>query len=281
MLEAAGFQGGLIVHLGCGDAELIAVLATADANCLVQGLDRDPQAVQRARQAIIGQGLYGRVSIDQWTGPRLPYIDNLLNLLIVEQPGDVSRDEILRVLAPQGVACVKAGDGWTKTVKPRPAEIDEWTHYLYDAAGNAVSHDTVVGPPRHCQWVGGPRWSRHHDHMASMSAMVSAAGRVFYIIDEGSTASIRLPSKWSLVARDAFNGVILWKRPIEGWNTQLWPLKSGPAQMPRRLVAVGNEVYVTRRSTVRSVRSTPPPAGRCAPTKARNTPRRSSAPTGC
>ena len=47
------------------------------------------------------------------------------------------------------------------------------------------------------------------------------------------------------MARDAFNGTVLWKRPIPEWNTQLWPLKSGPNQLPRRLVAVGDRVYVT------------------------------------
>ncbi|MHC4745381.1 MAG: outer membrane protein assembly factor BamB family protein, partial [Planctomycetota bacterium] len=33
--------------------------------------------------------------------------------------------------------------------------------------------------------------------------------------------------------------------PIEKWHTHLWPLKSGPAQLPRRLVAIGDRVYVT------------------------------------
>jgi len=31
--------------------------------------------------------------------------------------------------------------------KPRPKEMDEWTHFDYDAGGNAVSHDRLVGPP--------------------------------------------------------------------------------------------------------------------------------------
>ena len=78
----------------------------------------------------------------------------------------------------------------------RPADIDEWTHFMHDASGNAVAHDTVVGPPRHLQWVGSPRWSRHHDRMASMSALVSTGGRMFYIMDEGSRISIQLPPKW-------------------------------------------------------------------------------------
>ena len=81
--------------------------------------------------------------------------------------------------------------------------------------------------------------------MASMSALVSSGGRIFYIFDEGPTASVQLPPRWFLIARDAFNGTILWKRSISSWFPHLWPFKSGPAQLPRRLVAVGNRVYVT------------------------------------
>lgn len=39
-----------------------------------------------------------------------------------------------------------------------------------------------------------------------MSALVSTGGKMFYIMDEGSRISIQLPSKWKLIARDAFMG---------------------------------------------------------------------------
>ena len=38
---------------------------------------------------------------------------------------------------------------------------------------------------------------------------------------------------------------LLWKRDIGLWHQHLWPLKSGPQRMTRRLVAVGDRVYVT------------------------------------
>jgi outer membrane protein assembly factor BamB len=78
-----------------------------------------------------------------------------------------------------------------------------------------------------------------------MSALVSANGRIFYILDEGPTESIQLPAKNFLVARDAYNGTILWKLPIKEWQNHLFALKSGPAYLPRRLVAIGDRVYVT------------------------------------
>ncbi|MGD8500386.1 MAG: PQQ-binding-like beta-propeller repeat protein, partial [Phycisphaerales bacterium] len=244
ILDAAGIKGGLVAHVGCGDGQLTAGLLANDS-FLIHGLDTDADSVEEARRYIKSLGLYGKVSVEHFAGDHLPYTDNLVNLVVSEDLGMVSMDEVLRVLCPNGVAYIKTGDTWAKTVKPRPEEIDEWTHYMHDASGNAVAHDSVVDPPRRFQWVGSPRWSRHHDRMASMSACVSAGGRIFYIIDEGSRASIQLPSRWTLIARDAFNGTILWKRPISSWLTQFWPFKSGPAQLPRRLVAVGDRVYVT------------------------------------
>ena len=244
ILEDSGVKGGFIVHVGCKDGSLTAALCPNNSY-LVHGLDSNPKNIRLARKYIKSLKLYGRVSVEHFIGNRLPYSDNLVNLFVSERPTKFPKDEILRVLAPNGVAYLKKRGDWEKMFKPRPAEMDEWTHYMHDADGNPVAHDSVVGPLRHLQWVGSPRWSRHHDHMASVSVVVSSGGRIFYIIDEGSKASIQLPAKWFLVARDAFNGVILWKRPIESWNTHLWPLKSGPAQLPRRLVAIGDKVYVT------------------------------------
>ena len=243
ILKASGVRGGLIVHVGSGDGTLTAALAGEQFR--VHGLDTSAERVAKARARVRSKGLYGPVSLDVFDGRRLPYIDNLVNLVVSEDPGRVSDEEILRVLAPEGVAYVKRGVEWAKTVKPRPANIDEWTHYLYDPSNNAVADDEVVGPPRRMQWVGSPRYSRHHDKMSSLSALVSARGRVFYIFDEAPRLSALLAPDWHLVARDAFNGTILWKRRIKKWHTHLFPLKSGPAQLPRRLVASGDRVYVT------------------------------------
>ena len=245
ILEDAGVKGGLVVHLGCGDGKLTAALRASDS-FLVHGLDRDPKNVQQARAYLLTQGIYGKVAVDRLTGKRLPYVDGMVNLIVVSKDeGLVPKAELMRVLAPGGVALPPRSSSLAPLRKPWPKEIDEWTHYLHDPSNNAVAHDSAIGPPRHVQWIGSPRWSRHHDHMASMSALVTAKGRLFYVVDEGSRKSIQMPARWAIVARDAFNGTILWKRSIPTWHTHLWPLKSGPAQLPRRLVAIDDTVYVT------------------------------------
>ena len=222
IISSAGTGGGLVVHIGSGDGRLTAALKQND-RLQIHGLDRDWDDVVTARNFIRGEGLYGAVAVDQLTSERLPYIDNLVNLLVIEDTDAVSPEEIDRVLVPNGVALVRDGDGWKKSVKERTKDIDDWTHFLHDPSNNAVAHDNVVGPPRHLQWLGSPRWSRHHDRMASMSALVSAAGRLFYIMDEGSRVSIELPPHWTVVGRDAFNGTVLWKQPIKDWHSHLWP----------------------------------------------------------
>ena len=246
ILTDTGVAGGFIGHLGCGDGQLTAALHLSDAYH-VHGLDTDPADVAAARLHIRAEGLYGKVAVARYGGTTLPYVENLLTLLVVEDAGGVSTDEMLRVVAPGGVLYVKDGDSWIKTVKPRPDAMDDWPHYLYDSTNNAVSHDQLVGPPRHLQWIGGPWWSRHHDRMASCSAMVAAGGRMFYIMDEGPRSSVELTPCWRLTGRDAFNGQILWKRDIKLWHSALWPFKSGPAPLPRRLVTDegGLRVYAT------------------------------------
>ncbi len=251
LLEDAGIKGGLIVHFPCGDGRLTAALLGGDGY-VVHGLDVDSAGIAQARRHIESLDVYGQVSVDVFDGKRLPYVDNLVNLLVCEELGEVPMVEVMRVLAPQGVAMVKSSGGWAKTVKPWPEDIDEWTHWLHGADGNAVAEDRVVGPPRHVQWIAEPRWQRHHEMSPSLDAMVSAGGRVFAIINEAPAGVDGLPDRWALVARDAFNGTLLWKRPIAEWGWRFWGDHSHgngrwnhPTHIARRLVAAGDRVYAT------------------------------------
>jgi len=251
ILQATGVRGGLVVHIGCGSGSRTAALRANDSY-LVHGLDTDAGRVARARENIRKLGLYGPVSVDCFPGRALPYVDGTVNLVVAEDVGEVPLAEVMRVLCPRGVAYVRKGGAWTKTVKPWPAEIDEWTHWLHGADGNAVARDREVGPPRHAQWIAEPRWQRHHELTPSISAMVSSGGRLFAIINEAPPGIDGLPDRWVLLARDAFNGKLLWKRPIAEWGWRQWSDHSyghgrwnHPTHIARRLVAADGRVYVT------------------------------------
>ncbi|MFC1497408.1 PQQ-binding-like beta-propeller repeat protein [Verrucomicrobiota bacterium] len=294
IIKASGVKGGLVVQVG-QVGKLTAELYASDAY-LVHGLDVDQKNVNTARKYIQSKGLYGKVSVDVFDGETLPYADNLVNLIVVNSAiparsathsvagGRVPQSEIERVLAPKGVALIKAniehqtsniehrskedgvfeiskldvgcskldvqGETWSKFTKPWPKEIDEWTHQLYGPDGNAVSRDLKVGPPGTVQWIAGPVWSKHHNLVPTVTTLVSAKGRIYYIVDESPAGVTKSPGQWFLIARDAFNGIELWRKPIEEWGWPYWTAKmiarfNHPSHIGKRLVAVGNNVYAT------------------------------------
>ncbi|MFH1923657.1 MAG: PQQ-binding-like beta-propeller repeat protein, partial [Planctomycetota bacterium] len=285
VVRSTGVNAGLCVLLGFEDAAM-ATRLSKEGSFLVHCLYSDRQIVEEARAAIRSAGIYGRVSADHGSFRRLPYAENLVNLIVADNFSTLLNqgltvEELLRVLCPNGVAYLRdraaskdtdeawlaelkaqtgaAGAGkpevvreagtWVKIVKPRPANIDEWTHSLHGPDGNAVADDEVVGPPRRLQWVEKPLWQRHHDTVPSVTAMVSSGGRLFYINNEAPIGIYGMPDQWFLTARDAFNGLLLWKRPIPHWGWKAWgdrPVsRNQPLDIARRLVAVADRVYVT------------------------------------
>lgn len=248
LIKASGATGGLVVHLGSGDARQYARLTAAlraDERFLVHGLYRGPGAIEDVRRELREESDDGSVTGESWSAAFLPYAEGLVNALIASDPGGLSVDELDRVLAPGGVAMVRRGDRYERIDKPRPQTIDDWTHLLYDAGNNAVSNDRVVGPPHHLRWIAPPLNARHHERLATVTVVVSAGGRLFYIIDEAPAASVLLPPQWALVARDAFSGVVLWRRRIPRWEDHLRGFRSGPPELSRTLVATAERVYVT------------------------------------
>lgn len=267
IVEASGFRGGLIVNLHCVDGRL--AVALRGEGRLVHGLTTDPRQLRTCREYIQAAGCYGQVSAGGFDGSNLPYADGLVQLVIVGPDCEVAETEIQRVLSPGGavVRLDETGSNATEyrletTTKDWPDELDQWTHDLHDATGNPVGTDRKFGPPKYLQWTAGPLWARSHGWTPSVTAMVSSNGRLFYILDETLTgASEALPSKWSLVCRDAFSGVLLWKQPIPEWGSEAisgTPDSGGgisvgrftmPTDAGKRLVAIGETVYVTLGAT--------------------------------
>lgn len=241
----ADFHGGLVLHVGCGNGELTAALRLAD-NCVVQGLEGDEKRVEAARAAIRARGQYGPVSVVHWSGKRLPYVDNLATLVVCEDSSAVPVQELVRVLRPFGTAVVKREGKWTVLIVKPPLEgTDHWEQHFHGADNNAVAQDTVVGPPRRYQWLGEPQWQRSHLAMPSINSMISTGGRLFTVEDQASAEHPALPGKQALVARDAYNGIVLWRVRFSDWHPIYIRNKEMPVQLQRRLAAVGDVVYCT------------------------------------
>ncbi len=267
ILKATGVQGGLIVHVGCADGKTTASLLNGEGY-LVQGLATRSEDVDAARRHIRSLDCCGRVSIEAFDGKRLPYADGIVNLLLVESGFSVSREEIARILAPRGIVLLRQPTpafpgwtgptvrGWTAYSKPVPEEIDEWTHLCHGPDNNPAANDTRVGPPRHRQWDAAPDWAHHHQATRGIEMMASAKGRLIYLVSEGeSSMGDTLPERWALMARDAFNGVILWKKTVAGFDYgEKWSANAQPGKVfypkqrkrqNRRLVAVDDRVFFT------------------------------------
>lgn len=240
VVQDSGIQGGIVVHLNCADGRTTTEMAS-DNTCLVHGLDRDADNIGKARAYIQSKHLYGRVSVALYDGKSLPYGDNMINLLVAGSLGDLSQEEVMRVLTPKGAMIV---DG-KRTVKPWPKEIDDWPQYLNKADNNAVAMDTVVGPPTRIQWKDDPRWSRSHMGISTIASVVTSNGRMFSIEDRALPDNPFLPGRFTYVARDAFNGRTLWTRKIERWESVETYIKCLPTQQQRRMVATGDILYCT------------------------------------
>ncbi len=240
VVPSVSTHGGLVVVLDAGRDEALTTFA-GEERSLVHGLVRESAAVAALNRRLLEAGFAGRVTVSLWDGVRIPFVSDTVNVVVTD--GERMTDDTRRVLAPYGRVVDRRGETvWTK---PVPEDTDEWTHYLHTPGNNAVGQDRRVAAPRRVKWLAGPLMSRHHDHLPSLSAMVTSRGRLFTIFDEAPSASILFPPEWNLIARDAFNGLVLWKRGIDEWHPHLWPLKSMPATLPRRLVAVDDDIFVT------------------------------------
>ncbi len=222
LLSFEELRPGLCVSIGGTDGELSSELAVA-GKYHVHCLTSDRTYVEKVRQYAVSKGLYGQVVVDYSPLTYLPYPDNLVNVLVVEnfavlQKKGLTVKDIMRVVAPESAAVFanvpvdfkqlvnQAGYKgavihqkgiWTQLIKPWPEGMDEWPQQGHDAGRSSISSDQLVGPPNSVQWIAGDAWR----HESSPNPVVSTNGRIFSSYpDQG------------IVARDAFNGMKLWQR---------------------------------------------------------------------
>ena len=234
LLDNASTDKGLCLVLGDGLGQLTAALVKESAGGLyVQESTLLEQNIAPGRQYLEGEGVLEHASIVLREVDFIPYADGLLNMVVVPdwEAQALSAGEVARVLAPAGEAflhtngdttalvsaCTNAGlanvqilprPGWVYGIKPAPAGLGSWTHILAGADQSRVGDDTVVAPWEEIRWMGDPRWGSLY---ISYGAVVSAGGRLYY--KENRRLNGRDDQAY-LLARDAYNGYILWKHYV-------------------------------------------------------------------
>ena len=111
ILRAPAIRPGLCLCLGVRDTELMTTLASR-GQYLVHGIVTDESAAIRMRRKILTKGMYGAVSVNRCSLDRLPYADNLANLVIVADlhratSAGLRLGEVRRVLAPLGTGLIR------------------------------------------------------------------------------------------------------------------------------------------------------------------------------
>jgi outer membrane protein assembly factor BamB len=252
-LQGADVQQGYALVLGSGTGRLVYELATR-AELTVYGIEPDPQKVAKSRAALQAAGLYGtRVRIEQGDPTKAPYADYFANLIVSETaitqgklPGSAA--EAFRMLKPCGGVLVigqpaeatgkvpalsaealrkwaagselesgqvteRAGPWLTFTRGPLPG-AGSWTHQYANPGNTTCSDDERVRCPLGVLWFGEPGPEQMAERHRRAAAPLAIGGRIFI---QGEGAANRIGGgENAILCYDAYNGVKLWDRRVQG-----------------------------------------------------------------
>ncbi len=210
-------------------SELIKALAQKSQLKII-AVSNDKDLIDSCTNSLNMAGLYGKAVVIFAEPDRLPFADYLFNLAISEksvltgEKPKVKIEQIYSKLRPCGgtyyhlandnnkqlenfatevAAKIKKTDSSFLLLRPALPDVGQWTQLYADPGHTACSSDPARGPFR-IQWFGkpGPRniIDRHHRPMSSLYS----DGRLIVPADE------------AVVAVDAYNGTMLWKKNVPG-----------------------------------------------------------------
>ena len=222
ILKGAGRDQGLCLVLGCGSPtkpSLLVDIANA-SKMLVNGIAFDNDSLLRVSSAIDSAGLQGRCAAETIPLSPLPYVPDLANLVVIEDPvalkaHGVTLDDVLKITAPGGVICTLEGGQWRVRVKPRPVGMADWMLPTGSAGGNRVSSDSLAAFPAGLRWLDDVPMNFIGGGWAACRAVVTAGGRFFTLspteFENLDPLNSKFKTDYWLTAHDAFNGLPLWK----------------------------------------------------------------------
>jgi len=231
VLEMFGRREGLCVIVGCGgDSTSLAADLAATRTVFVHAIALDDKSLSTARDAVTKKDADGLATIEKLPLKPLPHRDNLANIVVVPDmaaaaAAGLTADEAMRIVAPGGKLCINRKGKWEVTPKSRPSGMDVWTHPYHGAGGGLVSNDKTIEFPMGLRWHDGLPYNlmlgmHNANRWTSVRAMVVSGNRCFslsssVIENVGRTFkemnSAKKGQDLYLTARDAFNGLLLWR----------------------------------------------------------------------
>ena len=251
--KLSGVDRGICLVSGLVNGDLAAAIARS-TRLRVICVDTDAARVEAVRKSlkrsVDGVNLYGgRVTahlVDDLND--LPFIGHFANLVVSERllwnlPGISSRNEVLRVLRPDGGVAVLGSNllqkekdreeftsallGWGLVSKPGVItkdesgvwmtvtrgpleETGEWSHLYGNPDNSAFAGETLAGAKTASdfavQWIGRPGPRYQSDRSGRKPSPLATGGRLF------------LQGLDRIVAVDSYNGAVLWSLEIPGFR---------------------------------------------------------------
>ena len=205
ILEQIGVKRGICVLAGDRDCRNAVKLAHK-SELLIYVQLAGKEEVERAREAAANAGLYGRrIFVEKGELKKLHLADNVADVVAAVKGSKVSEKEALRVLRPGGKAVL----GSKVLTKPFPKGVDEWSHPHHGPDNNPQSRDEIALAPYLTQFFAEP-W-----YCPMPQVTVTSNGRVFKAFGNRAFKRPQWPMLNMLIAMNAYNGTILWKRKLD------------------------------------------------------------------
>lgn len=244
--DLTGKMAGYALFIGMPNVAVLKDLTsqkTFTVQCLIAS-----DKLGEAQKLLRDNQLSGYVTAVSFKNSPLPYVKNIFDVAIIGDQAvmtslGVTKDEILRILTPEGVLLTGSSPTWIKEIKPASSGVSQTKHDVNIAAGRSFSDDSDLQLPFEMRWVNGPRWAQTLTQ--GLIAQVSAGG-VEYMVTRlamsneyvGTHTGWETPlAPMKIVARNAFNGLILWEAPCDLTRTGQEPQK--------RVAADNNRFYCT------------------------------------
>lgn len=222
-------KSGLCLVIGLED-QSVPIEIVRNSKFDVIALDESDDRVSDWRSKLQKSEVYGRkISALQVNDLNdIPVVSELANLVWLNTKVEVSADEIIRLIAPRGIAIVKGvAENWLDgsnlswqvevqksgedalILKKLPFEMTgDWTHQYANPDNSAYGGESLWGSTRsedfEVQWLGRPGPRFQTDRSGRKPSPLAVNGRMFVQGNE------------RIVAVDIYNGNILWLKDFSG-----------------------------------------------------------------
>ena len=206
-----GVQKGICVILGLPEAHQARVVTDLAQHTQLLIYFQSPEAaeVNDVRSVADSQGLLGRrIFVDSGPWKSIHLADNLADVIVVAPAAEkaVTQEELLRVLHPGGKAIFSGRR--TDLIKPFPPGIDDWSYPYHGPDNNPQSADQLARAPYLTHFLAEPKFC------PSPAVTVAAGGRIFRACGHLAHKANQNAMLNTLLAVNAYNGTILWTRPL-------------------------------------------------------------------